>query len=199
MADAAVDLTTLAAAKTYLAGVSVTPPADGVLQELITAISAELQRFLSRRLPSQTYSLNVNGRGDYALFLPNTPITAVDLLMIDNAAIDAAPSGGAGYIINPDAIYLRGYSFSRGIQNVAVTYTAGYALNDMPADIVRAAHEAIRAGCKSTDFDELPSGVVRYKAGDTEIHLGGITALAQMCVTPQITSMLTGHQRVIPC
>ena len=55
----------------------------------------------------------------------------------------APPDGGfgAGYTFSPTELALRGYVFTRRPQNVAVTYTAGYAM--VPPDIAQACIELV--------------------------------------------------------
>lgn len=196
MADPLVDLTTLAAAKVYLTGAGVVLPADPVLEALITAVSAQMQAHLARRIPSQSYSVRVSGRDEGAIFLPNTPITAVSLLKISGQDVAAAPDATArGYIVAPEAIYLRGHWAERGVQNIEIEYTAGFAA--IPADLVRACHLAIETGIASWSTGQ--PGAVFLKAGDTEIDFGAVSIIASQCITPQITSMLEKHRRVVPC
>jgi len=199
MADAAVDLTTLAAAKAYLAGAGVTLPAsatDAVLEALITAVSAELQSHLCRRIPSQDYEARLSGKGEPIIHLPNTPLTAIASLKISGVDVPEAQTGrDHGYVLARECIYLRGYFAERGVQNIEIAYTGGHAI--IPLDLVRAVHEALRS--IFADYGRAEPGAVRLKAGDHEIDFGGISALASGCVTPAITSMLKPHRRVVPC
>jgi hypothetical protein len=61
--------------------------------------------------------------------LRRAPVTALAQLAIDGVAISAAPDAvSAGHALDGPAglLYLRGFAFRRGVQNVSVTYTAGY-------------------------------------------------------------------------
>src|SRR5689334_10619558 len=92
MADPLVDLTNLDAASDYLAGAGATPPDDDVLEALITAVSAQIQSYLNRRIPSQTYAVRLHGRRERAIFLPNYPITAVLSLAVNGQLISPSLS-----------------------------------------------------------------------------------------------------------
>jgi hypothetical protein len=66
-------------------------------------------------------------------------VSAVTSLTIDGLTIPPAVGQGIGYLFDDTTIYLRGYTFCRDVQNVAVTYTAGYA--PVPGDVAQACIE----------------------------------------------------------
>lgn len=95
-----------------------------------------------------SYSETYDGNGSQRLHLRNTPITAVASLVINGAAISASAGyGSAGYAISDDgkSIILRGGGgtsfqslqsfypsgtgqyFAKGLQNISITYSAGFA------------------------------------------------------------------------
>ncbi len=132
---AANDLTTLANVKQYLA-VNVTTD-DAMLSRLITAASAFIQSWLNRTFASASYTETRDGHGGQKLAFANYPVTAVASVMVDNVAILAAPDPTqAGYRFSFTMLYLNGYSFTRGFQNVVVSYTAGY--SSTPFDVEQA-------------------------------------------------------------
>ena len=127
----ATDLTNLYLLKTWL-GIAITDTvSDTVFSDLITGISADIRSDISRGIfPVNTYSVNLNGNGKCKLFLPNYPIYAVNSLTINGANIPARPAYPlTGYVINPTYIELVGYYFNKGVQNVSLTYQAGYAVS----------------------------------------------------------------------
>lgn len=132
MAAAANDMALLADVKTYL---SISDSnSDALLQALITAVSTMVQTFCDDNFLSQTYDWVTSGWDSHILPLPYGPVTAINFLNIDAMSIPAltsAPNSFAsfGYFYNPDgqSIRLSGCRFTRGVGNVEVNYTAGYA------------------------------------------------------------------------
>lgn len=133
---AATDLTTLQSLKAWL---GITNAADDAnLTRLITAASQFFTAKCGRSLQEASYSETRNGYhvptfdGGRQMVLNNWPIQSVQSLTIDGLAIPQQGSppgelGPAGYTFDNDTIYLVGYAFNRGFQNVTIAYTAGYA------------------------------------------------------------------------
>ena len=146
---AAGDLTTLAAFKSW--GEITISADDAVLSAAITSMSAAITNYINRNIIEATYSDVLNGMGGDALITRQTPVTAVSSLVIDGRTIPASPMPAlSGYRVSPHAIYLVGGSvFTRGVQNVAVAYTAGYPV--VPADIVQALNEWLNVVYKERD------------------------------------------------
>jgi hypothetical protein len=122
------DMTTLAAVKAWRSPPIATTADDAQIARVITAASEFIRRYLQRNLVSQNYSEVRNGIGGRELMLRHAPVTAIAALAIDGNAIPAAPDTvSPGYVLAGDSgiLYLRGYAFHRGAQNVAATYTAG--------------------------------------------------------------------------
>lgn len=133
------DLTTLASAKAWIStSIGVTTVDDAVLQEAIAAASQYFLNKVGRPNMStvQTYTQNYNGNGNARLFPLQDPIISVTSLSVSRVSV-AASSGwpSPGYLIAPDfkSIYLLGNLFCRGIQNVALAYTAGFTA--VPQDV----------------------------------------------------------------
>lgn len=122
------DLTTLANVKAWRSPPISTTADDAQIARVITAASGFILRSLQRTLQSQSYSETRNGTGGTELMLRNAPVTALASLSIDGDAIPAAPDAtSCGYVLAGDTgvVYLRGYAFCRGVQNVVATYIAG--------------------------------------------------------------------------
>jgi hypothetical protein len=118
---------------------------DTTLQSLITNGSAQILQYLSRAhiLASVIGTLNENYDGnDSDRLLPHFyPIISVASVSVDGVAISQATSAVmAGFLWSSRIIYLRGFRFCRGVQNVALIYTAGYSI--VPLDLKQAAIEA---------------------------------------------------------
>jgi uncharacterized phiE125 gp8 family phage protein len=132
-------LCTLADVKAFL-GLT-TSATDGVLTTLIANVSATIESYCNRTFASTAYAETRNGQGGNRLFLANGPVTAVASVSVDGQAIPPAMGTGIGYLFDETTVYLRGYAFNRGVQNVAVAYTAGFAA--VPSDVAQACIELV--------------------------------------------------------
>jgi uncharacterized phiE125 gp8 family phage protein len=133
-------LCALADVKAYL-GLT-TSATDAVLETLIGNVSAAIESYCNRTFASASYTDRRNGNGGYRLFLANGPVTAVASVTIDGQNVPAAAGDlSSGYVFDEGTLYLRGYCFNRGVQNVVVTYTAGYAA--VPGDVAQACIECV--------------------------------------------------------
>jgi len=149
---AASDLAVLADVKTWLAGSSgIGSTDDALLSRLITDVSGAIAAYLNRpSLTPRTLTERLDGNGRTRLFLSHYPVLAIGSLAIDNVAVAPAapPAAGAprpsGYLLEswdglppgrPQALDLFALSFRRGRQNVVVTYSAGYAVENETASV----------------------------------------------------------------
>ena len=141
---AAGDLTTLDSLKQWIPVDNTND--DALLTALVTNVSTFIQSWLSRTIAQQGYSEVRNGQDMQLMLLSNYPIVGVSALTVDGIVIPArGPLGPGtyatpgGYTFDSGAIYLSGcYRFTRGYQNVAVSYVAGFA--ETPDDIQQAAN-----------------------------------------------------------
>lgn len=143
---AAGDLTDLASVKAWIP--VTTTNDDALLTTLVSQVSTFIQSWLNRTIASQAYSEVRNGQGMPMLMLQNYPVAAIASLTVDGIVIPPRPplgpgtaSSSIGYTFDANAVYLSGYSFCRGFQNVAISYTAGYAVT--PIDIQQAANMTV--------------------------------------------------------
>lgn len=133
-------LCALSDVKTYL-GIT-DSNSDVVLTALIAGASMTMETYCNRVFEAATYTETRNGNGGYRLFLSTAPVTAVASVSVDGFAISPASGPVApGYLFDDLMIYLRGKSFACGVQNVIVTYTAGFAT--IPADLTQACVELV--------------------------------------------------------
>ena len=134
------DLTDLVSVEQFLALPSGNPD-EGLLQSLITAVSAEVVTYCERGFMSQSYTEIRNGNGQDAMSFLNPPCTSLGSLTINTVPIEPAPDSlSSGYSFDAERIYVRGlpgsgpssaFNFGRivfepGLQNVTIVYTAGY-------------------------------------------------------------------------
>ena len=127
---------------------------DPQLSGLITRVSSFIEAWLNRSVSLANYVENHNGNGAQVMMLDNYPISSVNALTVDGITIPPRPPLGAnyggaytfngspgGYVFDDDSIMISGGCFTRGMQNVTVSYTAGYATT--PPFIEQAAIDTI--------------------------------------------------------
>lgn len=181
------DLTSAAAAKAYL-GVSGTTD-DALFGTLVTAASQYVQAWLTRTIAATDYTQRFNGPGGHQLVLPHLPINSVASLMIDGVAVPAcAVEGGIGYRFDDVAIYLLGYTFTRGLQNVLITWNAGFATT--PPDIAQATVELVAIVYR--DRDRIGQLSKSLGNGETVSFFSGD-------LTPRVKTLLNQYKKTTPC
>ena len=136
---AAGDLTTLATVRGYLPTIDPTDiQFDDLLTRLITAVSTQFTTDSGRVLASATATETYSGLGGQRLTPKRWPITAVTSVYIDGELVPERPAvGEAGWVIDEEtSLCFDGYWLTQGLQNVELTYTAGYTV--IPADVEQA-------------------------------------------------------------
>ena len=184
------DLTTLAEVKAWLqTGHNAFPVTDdGLLTRLITAASQYIQSWLSRPIALAGYFEVRDGTGGEALQFACFPVVEVQSLTIGDQAIPrAASTRAAGYAFSPMQLFVRGYRFIRGVQNVAFSYTAGYP--SIPPDIAQACIELVALRYRE-----------RTRIGEVSKSLGGAETVtyAQKDLSDAIKTLLQQYRMVIP-
>ena len=121
--------------------------------------------------------------------LPLGPVSAVASVTVDNRLIPARPRPGApGWVLDPDGqqILLSGYEFCRGVQNVEVVYTAGYANQEaLPMDLQMAVWKLVGWFFKD-----------KSRLGKTSESLGGkATAGYAHGFPPDVQMVIDHYQR----
>ncbi|MGB7045299.1 MAG: hypothetical protein WBD65_10450 [Methylocella sp.] len=124
---------------------------DVLLAQLITQISRAIFNVIDRPaiLPS-AYTETYDGGNDVSIMLRQWPIIGISSCIVDGVAIPPSPPlvGGAsaqiGYVLDssiaapPGAMQrlsLRRFLFTRGLQNVTISYSAGYQITTESAVI----------------------------------------------------------------
>lgn len=150
--------------KTYLGITS--SGTDQVLSALITNASSFIERYCNRAFEQASYTETRNGNGADAIYLRNAPIVSVQSVSVDGVSIPAAPDTTSyGYVFDEHKVYLRGDArvnpitpgifagypprFQRGVQNIVIAYTAGFAT--IPADVNQACVELVAAKLAKRD------------------------------------------------
>lgn len=176
---AAGDLTTLAELKVYLRISAATW--DTELTALIAAISKFFHTECDVNFLTATYTDELHdGDGEYYLMLLNpfqlTAFTTLKINYLDATSYDEVDSDDYKVYEDSGIIYYAG-GFPKGHQNIAVTYTSGYAdAAAIPVDLKLGIHEMIRFIFKSIKLNpsviEETIDVYSYKLSNKTPMLG---------------------------
>ncbi len=113
---------------------------------LINWISSKAETIAQREIISKERVLDMCGNGGPRIYLPVTPISDVDSIIIDNDhSFIIDPLDELEYYIDSKSGIITRYNYHWpiGFYNIRVTYTAGWTIENMPADIQKACLEAI--------------------------------------------------------
>ena len=180
-------LTTLEAVKRDL-GISSLAD-DVLLREWILGVSGWIEDYCDQPILATTHEAVLDGNGSFLMVLPFSPVTAISYLRIGGRTISAATPGGTnyGYFLDSRGVLrLRGERFERGIGNIEISYTAGYAA--VPEAVERAAVRMV--GWRYRERDRL---------GASSKSIGGETISYQTAAASEdVLSVLAGYRRVVP-
>jgi Phage gp6-like head-tail connector protein len=183
------DLVSLADLKSWL---EITGTDDDVLLgQLITQISRAIFNVIDRPaiLPS-TYTETYDGGGEVSIMLRQWPVISVSSCVIGGVTISSSPplvagaSAQIGYVLDscntapPGAMQrlsLRGYLFTCGLQNVTISYTAGYQITSESAIIPTTSPYSVTAQAPCGDWAS-DGGVVYSSGGPLSAVTGNPTA-----------------------
>ena len=194
------DLVTLADLKSWL-GITGTDD-DVLLARLITQISRGIFNVIDRPaiLPS-AYTETYDGGNDVSIMLRQWPVISVSSCIVDGVAIPPSPAlvGGAsaqiGYVLDssdatpPGAMQrlsLRGYLFTCGIQNVTLSYSAGYQISNESVAIPTTPPYSVSAQAPYGDW--ASDGGVVYSKGVSLTAVTGTLAAGQYAVVNGVYS-----------
>ena len=162
------ELTDLGTVKDWLGLTSKASSDDAVLEILIAGVSAALESWLGRTFEATAYSETRNGTGKTEIMVKQYPIISVASVTVNGNAIAARTSPcGSGWVNDDDTIYLSGSCFHRGIQNIVLSYSAGYAT--IPDDLAQATTEFVAFLYRERDRIGLSSK--SQGAGETTAYL----------------------------
>jgi hypothetical protein len=161
---------------------------EALLTLLITAVSDAVERYCSRCFALQSYTETRDGTGGVRLSTREKPVTAVASVTIDGVAVPAsAGAPQSGYLFSETAITLIGWRFRRGLSNVALAYTAGYAT--IPTSLAQAANEWVAYVYR----EKSRIGMVSETAGP-----GQTTSYLVRDMPPRVATLLAPFKRVVP-
>lgn len=193
------DLTTLSAAYAWLGA---TPGSDDAnLQKAISATSAQIEAVCGRVFTATNYLETYDGPGNGVLTLRQYPIISVTQVALDGFALPASTGQTYGWLARPPrSIALIGSVFGRGLQNVGVTYRAGYAT--IPADLELACLEWLKVGylARTTSPDRGP--LTEEAAGGSSrkyaTPVPGSTTVSGVPAPAKIIPTLNAYRNVVP-
>jgi len=185
---AAGDLTVLPNALQWL-GLGYDP---GYVARLISDVSTRIQGFLGYQVAEATYARTFNGSGGRVMMLPDRPIIAVSSVTVCGISVPPQALPTPGFSFSDKALYLSGwYEFHRGHQNIAVSYTAGYAT--VPYDIEQACLDWVSIAVQSMT---LPLDMTLMRAGDQEYRRSAPVPGMLLTPPPAIAAVLEKYRRV---
>lgn len=187
----AIDMTTLADVKAWLNIPTIVTQDDALLSSYITRASDFLQQWLSRDIVTTLYTADTyNGNGNGSISVKNWPIQSIASIVIygaDMVTTTTYTKAGTDFLFDDQAIYLtNGNKFTKGVKNVYITYTAGYAT--VPFILQQATIEFVAHKYKERDRIGLAS---KGLAGET-------TAFITADMPATVRTALTQFRNVVP-
>ncbi|HLY53954.1 MAG TPA: head-tail connector protein [Stellaceae bacterium] len=180
------DLAGLADLEAWL-GLPAGNPDEALLERLVGAVGSAAQAWCARSFASLEWTETRDGTGGRRLAFANTPVTAVSGVTIDGVAIPPSPGAPErGYLWSETAVTLIGWRFTRGLANVELAYTAGYAT--VPPDVTQAVLEWAAHAYREKD-----------RIGMTSESLGGQTTSFLVKDMPlRVAALLQPYRHVVP-
>ncbi|MEI7705392.1 MAG: hypothetical protein WCK73_12435, partial [Deltaproteobacteria bacterium] len=193
------DLSTTAAVREYLAGNVPVPLGDEtLLSGLITAVSSQFKSETGTDVITASKSQTWSGAGGAKVFLEHYPVVSVTTVEVDGAAVsERAAIGEDGWVLSDAAtgkLELVGYTFTCGVANCSVTYTAGLGAT-APADIDQAVVDQVAYLYKMKDRVGITNESTQ--AGGSVTYQGGWQAQqGKAGQTPGFAAAVARYRRV---
>jgi hypothetical protein len=162
---------------------------DALLGTLITQISRAILNVIDRpAILPQAYTETYDGRDDVSIMLRQWPVTGISSCVVDGVVIPPSPPllanapAQTGYVLDSTSIAppgvmqrlsLRGYLFTCGLQNVTVSYSAGYQITSESAVVP-----------STTPYTVLAMGPYGDWASDVSVTYSNGVPLAAVTGTP---------------
>ena len=180
------DLTTLANLEAWL-GLGSGNADEALLGRLITATSAYIETWCDRAFAAQAYTETRDGTGGVRLAFAQTPVTAVTSVVVSGLTIvQGDATAKRGYYFTPTTLMLNGLVFARGLGNVQLAYTAGFATT--PPEIEQACIELCALRYRELGHIGTASKSV---AGES-------TSFVVKDMPPSVATILAPWRRVVP-
>jgi hypothetical protein len=159
---------------------------DILLTRLISSASDFIESWLNRRFDIETYTDVRDGTGTNRMMAANYPILSISNVTINNQNIQPSDGQSFGYRNDLNRIWLVGGTFSRGIGNVQVTYSAGY--STVPPAIEQGCIELVAQKYFLKDRIGVNSKVIN----------GETVSYTQKDLRDDFKSVLANYTKVIP-
>jgi len=130
---------------------------DNLLTRLINSVTDYIENTCGRRFADTTYTDELySGDADFELILKQYPLTATQAVSVKVA--DVLLAAADYYTIQPEGVLHKNSGWTRGIQNIKVTYSAGFAV--IPSDLEQACIELVGLTYKRGKNAELRSETI---------------------------------------
>lgn len=157
------------------------------LTRLINAASDFIKNSLNWDIEATIYTETRNGIGSDRMVLKHWPVNFITSVTVDTTVIlPASDSTQAGYLYDDSTIYLNGYRFTRGRQNVTVVYSAGFTDNTiaLPSEISQLCIDLVALKYKERDrigqtSQTFAGQTVAFKTWDLTKDQKGILSVYQ--------------------
>lgn len=160
--------------------------ADDVLAQCIEGATIFFESHTERVLEEQDLTHQFNGNGNHVMMLREFPVSQVTNVWVSSDWDFSAPIDNTSYVLDNEAFIVRKTVWDQGVRNIAVQYTAGYAMDYVPADLRQAA-------LMMTEF--LWKGRADFRLGVTNRSKGGETLTFQESVPKAILDILETYKR----
>jgi hypothetical protein len=135
------DLTTLAKVKSFLSIPSTNADHDELLNNIISGVSEEIEKYCGRVFKAQSHTEYIDGEGLDRFMVKNFPINSITSIHDDLDRVYGSDtliaSSDYGYDANTGIVFMVSSLFSEGTQNIKIVYNGGYAT--IPLDLENAA------------------------------------------------------------
>lgn len=176
-----------------------------VYTALIPKVSAAIEAYCARTFGQASYTETRNGNSADRIIVKNRPLTAVASVNVNGLSIPAAPDTVSfGFVFDDSSIYIRAgrklspppagtlggfpVCFERGIQNVVLAYTGGYAA--APADVNQAACEWISFKTAKRGRPDKKNEVLAQQT--VGFDLSGMPDMVKTLLQPYRVTMVPG-------
>lgn len=178
------DLTTLADVRAWLSITATTD--DALIQRLITSASNYIQSWLNRKLTVTNYTKIFCGNGGEIQAFPDYPVIDVTYVRMGTIVLSRSDGVSPGYLFDEKFLYLINTRFTRGLQNINIAYSAGYAA--IPEEIKQACIDLVALRYRE-----------RNRVGEVSKAIGGETVTYSQKDFPEgVRTILNNYKKVIP-
>ncbi|WP_051382442.1 hypothetical protein [Bradyrhizobium sp. Tv2a-2] len=195
---ASAGLTTLDNALGYLGAAN---DDNGNIARLISVLSTQIENWLGYSLAQGSRTRTFNGQGTRRFFVPDLPLVSVQSLTVNGQTIQQGAWSGAtqlpGFYNDARSIFLVGYEFRHGFQNISMTYTSGY--SPIPFDVEQACLDWMKIVYSTAGSTPFGSNVIRVQAGDSSFDFGGdgsVTSTKTIPMPASVFAVLNNYRRV---